>query len=222
MSSSSAASPPSTSAAAADYHCRTKHSLTAGYARGPGRLDWANQPNPFIRFSPAPQIALPNPPAALSSVPYPSLFHSPPQPPPLPPLTVDSPLRAALPLPRALRVEVHRLLHLVASRQPQQRQPAPDRGTHRLPAPVGVRPPRRRPLRAPRPPPGGSRHGARRRLLRDTARAGDGGAGALVGLLAGGVEVRRAGAAVLQPRCGARSRGGGGGRGRAGVGRAAA
>ncbi|TVU31257.1 hypothetical protein EJB05_22938, partial [Eragrostis curvula] len=87
--SSSAASPPSTSAAA-DYHCRTKHSLTAGYARGPGRLDWANQPNPFLRFPPAPQIPLPNPPTALSAVPYPSLFHSPPPPPPPQPLTVDS------------------------------------------------------------------------------------------------------------------------------------
>ncbi|KAK3157494.1 hypothetical protein QOZ80_2AG0123280 [Eleusine coracana subsp. coracana] len=87
MSSSAAPSPPSTSAAA-EYHCRTKHSLTAGYARGPGRLDWANQPNPFLRFPPAPEISLPNPPPALSAVPYPSLFHSPPPPPQ--PLTVDS------------------------------------------------------------------------------------------------------------------------------------
>ncbi|CAN6310783.1 unnamed protein product [Urochloa humidicola] len=93
--SSSAATPPSTStSAAADYHCRTKHSLTAGYARGPGRLDWANQPNPFLRFAPAPQLPLPNPPPppALPStpIPYPALFHSPPPPPPPQPLTVDS------------------------------------------------------------------------------------------------------------------------------------
>ncbi|XP_062200860.1 uncharacterized protein LOC133903478 [Phragmites australis] len=85
---SSSAAPPPSSSGAADFHCRTKHSLTAGYARGPGRLDWANQPNPFLRFFPAPQIALPNPPPTLSSVPYPSLFHKPPPPPQ--PLTVDS------------------------------------------------------------------------------------------------------------------------------------
>ncbi|XP_039830274.1 uncharacterized protein LOC120691294 isoform X3 [Panicum virgatum] len=92
--SSTSATPPSTSAsAAAEYHCRTKHSLTAGYARGPGRLDWANQPNPFLRFAPAPQLPLPNPPPhALSAgpIPYPALFHSPPPPPPPEPLTVDS------------------------------------------------------------------------------------------------------------------------------------
>ncbi|KAL6851865.1 hypothetical protein ACP4OV_020050 [Aristida adscensionis] len=80
MSSASASS-----SAAAEYHCRTKHSLTAGYARGPGRLDWANQPNPFLRFAPAPHLPLPNPPPP-AAVPYPSLFHSPPPPPaPAPP-----------------------------------------------------------------------------------------------------------------------------------------
>ena len=31
-----------------DYHQATKHSFQ-GYARGPGYLDWANQPNPFRR-----------------------------------------------------------------------------------------------------------------------------------------------------------------------------
>ncbi|KAF8723095.1 hypothetical protein HU200_022248 [Digitaria exilis] len=90
----SSATPPSTStSAAADYHCRTKHNLTAGYARGPGRLDWANQPNPFLRFAPAPQLQLPlpNPPLSSAPVPYPALFHSPPPPSPPPqPLTVDS------------------------------------------------------------------------------------------------------------------------------------
>ncbi|XP_047045493.1 uncharacterized protein LOC124649968 [Lolium rigidum] len=83
MSSSSSTTPAPASSAAADYHCRTKHSLTAGYARGPGRLDWANQPNPFLRFSPSSLIALPNPPPvpAGSPVHYPALFHSPPPPP---------------------------------------------------------------------------------------------------------------------------------------------
>jgi hypothetical protein len=33
-----------------NYHTRTKHNLDA-YARGPGYLDWASQPNPFKRFS---------------------------------------------------------------------------------------------------------------------------------------------------------------------------
>ncbi|ONM35895.1 nitroreductase family protein [Zea mays] len=87
MSTSSSPSSSTSTSAAADYHCRTKHSPTAGYARGPGRLDWANQPNPFLRFSPAPPLPLPNPPP-LAPVPYPALFHSPPPPPQ--PLTLDS------------------------------------------------------------------------------------------------------------------------------------
>ncbi|KAL5230686.1 hypothetical protein ABZP36_029462 [Zizania latifolia] len=90
MSSASASvSSPPASSAAADYHCRTKHSLTSGYARGPGRLDWANQPNPFLRFSPPSSlILLPNPPPVGAGIPYPSLFHSPPPPPQ--PLSVES------------------------------------------------------------------------------------------------------------------------------------
>ncbi|PWZ56170.1 hypothetical protein Zm00014a_036248 [Zea mays] len=79
MSTSSSPSSSASTSAAADYHCRTKHSPTAGYARGPCRLDWANQPNPFVRFSPAPPLLLPNPPP-LAPVPYPALFHSPPPP----------------------------------------------------------------------------------------------------------------------------------------------
>jgi SagB-type dehydrogenase family enzyme len=86
MSSSPSSTP--ASSAAAEYHCRTKHSLTAGYARGPGRLDWANQPNPFLRFSPSSVIPLPNPPPVASSIRYPALFHSPPPPPQ--PLSLDS------------------------------------------------------------------------------------------------------------------------------------
>ncbi|VAI42671.1 unnamed protein product [Triticum turgidum subsp. durum] len=87
--SSAPASPSATpsSSPAAEYHCRTKHSLTAGYARGPGRLDWANQPNPFLRFSPSPATPLPNPPPP-APVPYPALFHAPPPPPR--PLSLDS------------------------------------------------------------------------------------------------------------------------------------
>ncbi|HYC36292.1 MAG TPA: nitroreductase [Usitatibacter sp.] len=41
-----------------DYHERSKHRLRA-YAPGPGRLDWANQPDPFRTFEGAPRIQLP-------------------------------------------------------------------------------------------------------------------------------------------------------------------
>ena len=41
-----------------DYHERSKHRLER-YAPGPGRLDWANQPNPFRRYEGAPGIELP-------------------------------------------------------------------------------------------------------------------------------------------------------------------
>jgi SagB-type dehydrogenase family enzyme len=40
------------------YHERTKHHFNS-YARGPGQLDWANQPNPFRRYEGAPLIRLP-------------------------------------------------------------------------------------------------------------------------------------------------------------------
>lgn len=40
------------------YHERTKHHLHR-YARGPGRLDWANQPDPFRRYEAAPLARLP-------------------------------------------------------------------------------------------------------------------------------------------------------------------
>jgi hypothetical protein len=40
------------------YHQRTKHSLEK-FAAGPGRLDWATQPEPFRWFDGAPQIELP-------------------------------------------------------------------------------------------------------------------------------------------------------------------
>ncbi|BAL22811.1 SagB/ThcOx family dehydrogenase [Azoarcus sp. KH32C] len=40
------------------YHQRSKHRLD-GYAPGPGRLDWANQPDPWRRFEGAPRLRLP-------------------------------------------------------------------------------------------------------------------------------------------------------------------
>ena len=39
------------------YHDATKHQLHR-YARGPGGLDWANQPDPFRRYAGAPLIKL--------------------------------------------------------------------------------------------------------------------------------------------------------------------
>ncbi|MFH1980660.1 MAG: SagB family peptide dehydrogenase [Pseudomonadota bacterium] len=43
-----------------DYHERTKHHLQR-YARSPGTMDWANQPNPFRLFSGTRRTALPLP-----------------------------------------------------------------------------------------------------------------------------------------------------------------
>jgi len=40
------------------YHQQTKHHFSR-YARSPGYLDWANQPNPFRRFQGSPLTALP-------------------------------------------------------------------------------------------------------------------------------------------------------------------
>ena len=40
------------------YHQRTKH-MPERYAPGPGHMDWANQPDPFRRFSGARMIELP-------------------------------------------------------------------------------------------------------------------------------------------------------------------
>lgn len=40
------------------YHERTKH-YPGRYARGPGGLDWASQPDPFRRFAGAPEVVLP-------------------------------------------------------------------------------------------------------------------------------------------------------------------
>ncbi len=40
------------------YHERTKHSIHQ-YARSPGYLDWANQPNPFRRYEDVPLMKLP-------------------------------------------------------------------------------------------------------------------------------------------------------------------
>jgi len=40
------------------YHDRTKHHPER-YARGPGGLDWATQPDPFRRFAGSPVLNLP-------------------------------------------------------------------------------------------------------------------------------------------------------------------
>lgn len=48
------------------YHQKTKHRLNA-YARGPGRLDWANQPDPFRRYVGSPLIMLDRMQAVLSA-----------------------------------------------------------------------------------------------------------------------------------------------------------
>jgi len=68
------------------YHQRTKH-LPGQFASGPGYLDWANQPNPFRRFSGALKIELP---LVLDdgTPPYDALFHSRVTPPR--PLTAES------------------------------------------------------------------------------------------------------------------------------------
>lgn len=42
-----------------EYHERSKHRLRA-YAPGPGKLDWANQPDPFRTFAGAPRLPLPH------------------------------------------------------------------------------------------------------------------------------------------------------------------
>ena len=44
--------------AAIGYHDRTKHRLHR-YARSPGYLDWANQPDPFRRYAGAAKYLLP-------------------------------------------------------------------------------------------------------------------------------------------------------------------
>ncbi|KAJ8626556.1 hypothetical protein MRB53_019863 [Persea americana] len=70
------------------YHNQTKHSFNR-YARGPHGLDWANQPNPFRRYLPAPLLPLqhlpPQPHHQDQTQPlYPSIFQSQPSIPPQP------------------------------------------------------------------------------------------------------------------------------------------
>ncbi|XP_050236635.1 uncharacterized protein LOC126686563 [Mercurialis annua] len=57
------------------YHNQTKHFFT-NYARGPRGLDWANQPNPFRRYIPAPLLPLLHFPALDSAPLYHSVFNS--------------------------------------------------------------------------------------------------------------------------------------------------
>ena len=68
------------------YHQRTKH-MPERYAPGPGYMDWANQPDPFRRFSGARNIELPLVPDD-GTPPYDALFHSRDTPPR--PLTAES------------------------------------------------------------------------------------------------------------------------------------
>lgn len=56
------------------YHRRTKH-MPERYSPGPGYMDWANQPDPFRRFSGARMVELPLVPDD-GTPPYDSLFHS--------------------------------------------------------------------------------------------------------------------------------------------------
>ena len=57
------------------YHQETKHHFSR-YARSPGYLDWANQPDPFRRYAGAPLFALPRlkPEDAPASPPYDNLY----------------------------------------------------------------------------------------------------------------------------------------------------
>ena len=59
-------------AAAIGYHERTKHQLHR-YARSPGYLDWATQPNPFRTYAGAPRVSLPLGAAELTT-PYDALY----------------------------------------------------------------------------------------------------------------------------------------------------
>ena len=68
------------------YHQRTKH-MPGRYAPGPGYMDWANQPDPFRRFSGTHIVELPLVPDD-GTPPYDSLFHSEETPPR--PFTVES------------------------------------------------------------------------------------------------------------------------------------
>ena len=56
----------------AGYHQRTKHHLDR-YAKGPAQMDWATQPDPFRRFSGAPELPLPVA-ADQRTIRYPDLF----------------------------------------------------------------------------------------------------------------------------------------------------
>ena len=59
-------------AATIAYHERTKHQLHR-YARSPGYLDWATQPNPFRTYAGAPRVSLPLGAAELTT-PYDALY----------------------------------------------------------------------------------------------------------------------------------------------------
>ncbi|GFP97895.1 hypothetical protein PHJA_001933600 [Phtheirospermum japonicum] len=83
------------------YHNQTKHAF-ANYARGPHGLDWANQPNPFRRYLPAPLLPLLHPPPSddlINNKPlYASLFTSIPPPKPISKTTISQLLYNSLAL----------------------------------------------------------------------------------------------------------------------------
>ena len=58
-----------------EYHDRTKHQLNR-FARSPGYLNWATQPDPFRRYEGAPRIALEHPPEDVAGPRYDELFDS--------------------------------------------------------------------------------------------------------------------------------------------------
>ncbi|OAY74689.1 hypothetical protein ACMD2_09313 [Ananas comosus] len=91
--------PPKEQQTAIDYHNRTKHSLTSGYARGPRGLDWAHQPNPFLRF--------PDPSASASPQTLPLI---PPRPTTLPTTRSSSPPSLPSPPPPLSLLSLSRLL----------------------------------------------------------------------------------------------------------------
>ncbi|KAK2968565.1 hypothetical protein RJ640_006756, partial [Escallonia rubra] len=64
------------------FHNQTKHNFT-NYARGPHGLDWANQPNPFRRYPPAPVLPLLHPTTPNPTPLYSSIFTSLPPPKPV-------------------------------------------------------------------------------------------------------------------------------------------
>lgn len=115
------------------YHQRTKHHPLL-YARGPGHLDWATQPEPFRTFAAAPRTDLPLRADRLTT-PFADLYQ--------PDAVASQPLDLAgiavlFELSMGLSaMETVPGLTLGAALQPLERQPAPDRGLRRRGGPAG-------------------------------------------------------------------------------------